>query len=39
MGLLEMLDETAPTERKQAVAALISDGSVGAWEEAARSAQ
>ena len=39
MGLLEMLDETAPTERRQAVAALIADGSVGAWEEAARSWQ
>lgn len=39
MGLLEMLDETAPTERRQAVAALLADGSVGAWEEAARSAQ
>ena len=29
-----MLDETAPTERKQAVAALIADGSVAFWEEA-----
>ena len=39
MGLLEMLDETAPTERKHAVEALIADGSVAFWEEAARSAQ
>lgn len=38
MGLLEMLDETAPTERKCAVAALIADGSVARWEEAAVSA-
>ena len=35
MGLLEMLDETAPTERKHAVEALIADGSVAFWEEAA----
>ena len=34
MGLLEMLDETAPTERKTAVSALIADGTVGAWEDA-----
>ena len=34
MGLLEMLDETAPTERKHAVEALIADGSVAAWEDA-----
>ena len=34
-GLLEMLDETAPTERKHAVEALIADGSVAFWEEAA----
>ena len=38
MGLLEMLDETAPTERKHAVEALIADGSVAFWEEAARTA-
>ena len=38
MGLLEMLDETAPTERKHAVEALIADGSVAFWEEAARGA-
>ena len=38
MGLLEMLDETAPTERKHAVEALIADGSVAFWEEAARKA-
>ena len=31
-GLLEMLDETAPTERKHAVEALIADGSVAFWE-------
>ena len=34
MGLLEMLDETAPTERKHAVEALIADGSVAFWEKA-----
>lgn len=34
MGLLEMLDEAAPTERKHAVDALIADGSVAHWEEA-----
>ena len=38
MGLLEMLDETAPTERKHAVEAMIADGSVAFWEEAARKA-
>ena len=38
MGLLEMLDETAPTERKHAVEAMIADGSVAFWEEAARTA-
>ena len=31
-GLLEMLDETAPTERKHAVEALIADGSIAFWE-------
>ena len=33
-GLLEMLDETAPTERKHAVEALIADGSIAFWETA-----
>ena len=33
-GLLEMLDETAPTERKHAVEALIADGSIVFWETA-----
>lgn len=31
-GFLEMLDEVSPTQRSQAVSALIADGSVAFWE-------
>ncbi len=31
-GFLEMLDEASPTQRSQAVSALIADGSVAFWE-------
>ena len=33
-GLLEMLDEASPTQRSQAVSALMADGSIAFWETA-----